>query len=823
MNGTNLGYRRTFFGFLGWLSLATFIFADGVKLLHVEHFDDGRVLGWKFYDNSLDYYDPDIDTTVTHRDSQGALLGQSNASGLVLVKLLRQASLTIPIENDVYLCFAFYCEADQPEQDEISIYLEGHDKAGMPIHRTIPVALHPTLNHWHHVSIPMSACGTEALQGQMDGVMYISWDRGTLDAHNLRIDDFQISRGSQVRPTILHPGTFQITSDGIRISEGHYWPRLKISAQLYRDLPWKVELLNPQQKDKRVWKTYQGTGRQVKVHWNGQFNHDELIDKKQVEIRLTVDPASLGHDPIVQSTTVSIDSKACQSDKPGPYVILKEREPIDFDHRTAMCRILLPGNRIDDFVLVEESGIQLCVEPGSRSGLRLKLIRPDGNPGDANSLNLSTADLSASRGEAIISSANVHFKTVSQTPLDFGFTLQETRAVQPPLSSSHVLELSVKAPAYLPPGSYLGSITIGRSKIPLDVTVTARSAPRRWWQDEKIRLMLAKPQVMPRQENFYDSNEGYRQISRAGFNVMIPYINLKDQLFITGKAESHDLMSIARTKAPAYPQDGFHEPYFVWPTGIKTQLMCPFSEDFWQEAMTPQALHLAQVSTSVAMVGMEFDFEIYVLDGQDKFAHIYCHCYCDACWDAMGNDDPTVAELNAADRHPWLRRHHRLGAYKVLQDNRLRQHARRLRQAVDEINPDLQFMLLPWRGGDFLQILAEQWGTPQTPVILSVETTYGRGRTPLNTSAALANNRNQCINGLREAKRRGFQSLFVPGVMPGYQKADPAFCRANAEILSRTSDGYWVFFQQVQDPSTVADNMEAFRRANATIVSGNDF
>ena len=113
----------------------------------------------------MDYYDPAIDTTITHRNSQGALLGQSNASGLVLVKMLRQASVTIPIENDVYLSFAFYCEADQSERDEISIYLEGHDKAGMPIHRTIPVALYPTLNHWHHVSIPMSACGTEALQG----------------------------------------------------------------------------------------------------------------------------------------------------------------------------------------------------------------------------------------------------------------------------------------------------------------------------------------------------------------------------------------------------------------------------------------------------------------------------------------------------------------------------------------------------------------------------------------------------------------------------------------------------------------------------------
>ena len=94
----------------------------------------------------------------------------------------------------------------------------------------------------------------------------------------------------------------------------------------------------------------------------------------------------------------------------------------------------------------------------------------------------------------------------------------------------------------------------------------------------------------------------------------------------------------------------------------------------------------------------------------------------------------------------------------------------------------------------------------------------GRGRTPRDTAVALANNRNSCINGLREAKRPGLKSLYVPSVMPGYQDADPAFCRANAETLSRTSDGYWVFFQQVQKPSSVADNLEAFRRANAKIV-----
>ena len=68
---------------------------------------------------------------------------------------------------------------------------------------------------------------------------------------------------------------------------------------------------------------------------------------------------------------------------------------------------------------------------------------------------------------------------------------------------------------------------------------------------------------------------------------MIPYIGVSDQALISGKAELCDLKSIARTHAPAYPQDSFHEPYFVWPTGFRTALMCPFSEAFWKEVIVP--------------------------------------------------------------------------------------------------------------------------------------------------------------------------------------------------------------------------------------------
>ena len=61
--------------------------------------------------------------------------------------------------------------------------------------------------------------------------------------------------------------------------------------------------------------------------------------------------------------------------------------------------------------------------------------------------------------------------------------------------------------------------------------------------------------------------------------------------------------------------------------------------------------------------------------------------------------------------------------FKVFQDGRLRAQARALREAVDRINSDLQFMLLPLAASDFLQILAEAWGTERAPAILSGEST----------------------------------------------------------------------------------------------------
>ena len=805
-------------GCLTWGMGTEAIFARNVEILHVERFDEGPTVGWKFYDNSLDYYEPGIDDKMTYQGSQGALLGQGNASGMSLLKLLRQSSVSIPIEDDVYLGFAFYCEAKEPADDEISIYLEGHDEAGGSIHRTIPVALGPGLNRWHYVSMPMSACGVEVRHGQMNGLFSLVWNRGVQDAHNLRIDDFQITRGSSVIPTLLHPGTFRVVSDGVVVAGRQYGQRLRISARLFQAVSWTIQLVDPRPSGETVLKTYQGTGRQVDVFWDGKDSREDLVRTEQVEVRLTMNASPLGHTPIIETKRVLLYGGEFSRKNSEKYAILTTGETTDFDDHTAMDRVLLPQDRTNEFELLGDEGINLRVQSGSRTGILLKVVRVTGERTGQEDLSLHVEDLVGEEGGPVLSSANVRFRRVIETSLDFGFILRETKACNESLNVPSMLELSVEAAGYLRPGIYQGLITIGHAIIPLSVTVEKRTRSRLWWQDEKIRLMLAKPQVMPRQEYFYDTTKGYQQIARAGFNVMIPYISVSDQAFISGKAELYDLKSIARTHAPAYPRESFHEPYFVWPTGFKTELMCPFSDAFWKEAIVPQASELAEVSKGVSLVGMEFDFEIYGVDGKDKFAHIYCHCYCDSCWNAVREHDQSFPDLAAQKRHTWLRRQHRLGEYKVFQDGRLRKHARQVRVLVDRINPDLQFMLLAWGAGDFLQILAQEWGSERAPVILSTESPYGRGRTPLGTAAALAYNRDNCINGIRTAKRMGLKGLYVPGVMPGYQKADPVFCRANAEILSRTSDGYWVFFQQVEPPSNVRENMKALSHANATII-----
>ena len=65
--------------------------------------------------------------------------------------------------------------------------------------------------------------------------------------------------------------------------------------------------------------------------------------------------------------------------------------------------------------------------------------------------------------------------------------------------------------------------------------------------------------------------------------------------------------------------------------------------------------------------------------------------------------------------------------------------------------------------------------------------------------------------------RVGIHGLIVPGVMPGYQKADPVFCRENATRLSQYADGYWVFFQRVEPETTVQQYMDEFQQANEVI------
>ncbi|MAE68155.1 MAG: hypothetical protein CMJ18_28225 [Phycisphaeraceae bacterium] len=784
------------------------------QVLHAESFDDGRAVGWKYYDSSLDGRDASIDGEVTCGDSPGALFGESNAASVSLVKFLKQSSVSIPLEDDVYLSFAFHFTAPDTARDELHLYATGHDAQDAPIAVTVPIAMQPAVNRWHVVTIPARAWGKKNLGGRLDGQMILTWYRGAHDAHDLRLDDLRVTRGAPHAPLLVHPGTFQVRPEGIEIEQSRYLQRLRVAARLYRSGPWRVEISRNSEQVRSV----AGAGRRVDVIWDGRDSAGRLLEPAEVEVTLV--PAGQPGEPTpsTHTRTVNVPGGAFENVLTAPHAMLISDRTIDYGRRTAIDRIEAPYDEPEVFHPLTKAAIDVVAHRGGRGGVRLRLVNLE--PGDASALSLQSHDL-VGPDDRVLSAPDIQFRIVDREEMDLGFAWRPIRRVDQPLVVSQPvdIELSVAAPAHLGAGAYKGKILVDATEIALNVVVETARAGRQWWHDDKVRLMLGKPQVMPRPEWFYQSTEGYRRIAQAGFNVMIPYIGLRDHELIAGKAGAFDLKSIARTRAPAYPREDFHEPYFVWPSGIRTPLMCPFSEAFWNEIIFPQVLDLAEVSTKVPLVGMELDFEIYGIKGPDKFAHIYCHCYCDTCWSAMRKQHHAVPEKDVKARRSWLINQRKLGEYKVLQDRRLVELADALRQAVDTINPDVQFMLLAWDSGHFLELIAKSLGTERAPVILATERTYGRGRTPQASHAALANHRGHCLRGLAESRRMGLHSLYVPGVMPGHQKADPAFCRANAEIMSSVSDGYWVFFQQVEKPSTVGQNLEQFRRANARIVS----
>ena len=783
------------------------------KVLHHESFEDGKALGWKFYDNSLDFRDVMVDDEITHRESVGAMLGETNASSVNILKLLKNMSLSFPIREDVYLNFAYYCQADGPANDEIVVFVEGHGPDGKAFAGGMPIALCPALNKWNVVSVPLSACGAKYVGGALDGLLNVTWRRGEHDAHTLFVDDVKVTRGTDLPPLLIAPNSLQAVPNGIVVESQRYINTVRITAKLFCNAAWRIVLTDAQRSTLR---TFSGDGSEVDVLWDGMDQQGVPAKPGEVKVRLEVEHKMERPHKVVATTSVMLSMPEGGPSVLPSQVLLAGGQPIDYDCRTAADNIVASDQlpRYERLV----GPIELNIERGRRQGRALMVTLSDQSP---QALPVRSADLTAGNGK-VLASSHVAFKAVTRQRIDFGDTWRDAEIVNGTVNvdaKAIELELVVTIPPDLPVGVYRGLVKIGSDDVALVVKARKRTTPRRWWQGEKVKLMLAKPQVMPRPEFFLEGDKGYRQIAQAGFNVMIPYVGVDHHAEPCGRyARDYGLKMIARTPAPSYPRDD-HEPLFVWPSGFKTPMFCPYSEEFWMARILSYARQLAEMSLGVPLVGFEYDFEMY-WKHEKKYAHIYTHCYCDACWRVfVEQSELKIPSLETNKRHGWLVNNRQLAEYKVFQDERLREQVRRLKQVFEEINPDLQVMILAWGSGHFMEVVAKELASPRTPVILSTEHTYGRGRTPLGTAEALERHKGACLSGLREMKRLGIDGLYVPGVMPGHQKADPVFCRENAVTLSRYSDGYWVFFQQTEPNTTVADYMEQFKQANDRIAN----
>jgi len=146
---------------------------------------------------------------------------------------------------------------------------------------------------------------------------------------------------------------------------------------------------------------------------------------------------------------------------------------------------------------------------------------------------------------------------------------------------------------------------------------------------------------------------------------------------------------------------------------------------------------------------------------------------------------------------------------------------RELRQAVDKINPRFQFNIYPAPGTMFmLEACYPEWATAQAPLLLADPWTYGRPGRFTTHERALKLNENILKRGMQIAQERGIHHIYLGGIDPVVQGADPEFCGKNALMISGLCGGYWIFYEGPRYDKDHPEYFKWFAWANKHIEAG---
>ncbi len=357
----------------------------------------------------------------------------------------------------------------------------------------------------------------------------------------------------------------------------------------------------------------------------------------------------------------------------------------------------------------------------------------------------------------------------------------------------------------------------------------------------KIRLMVDKVAMRDNEDN-YMTEKHIQMYAQAGFNVLVPRNGADDYDYVREMAKLAGRYNVfympwirggrytpddRRSDIPAIPQ----RKKIVSKDGVVQTKYSPNSEELWTW-FTETILTYARISTrEPAIIGVFIDYENYAQprgpNREKLIGNLYSISYDQDIIDEFTKTkEINMPKLPPNQRHTWLIENNLLESFTQFQYQQWRIRARKLRRAVDAINPKFQFGVYPFQTPFIQQAAWQEFSSKQAPVIIGDPSTYGRPKAMNHLDGLKENQRLMREKGqfVEDFKRQNTVHLkLLGGIDPIVdQVPDQEFTGKNAAMISENSDGYWVFYE-LDKSLTDAEHkkyVEWFSQANQAISEG---
>ena len=370
-------------------------------------------------------------------------------------------------------------------------------------------------------------------------------------------------------------------------------------------------------------------------------------------------------------------------------------------------------------------------------------------------------------------------------------------------------------------------------------------------RSEKFRIMVDKvvSQPGPGEGQWREmSDEIFQEFAQAGFNVVVPRIGGEDPSRVRRTAHGagkNGVFTMAWLRGTLHLYDKgerWDKQRMTWGGGLRQDVYSPNMDAIWDH-ITHHVVGCAKISVDEpSLIGAFLDYENYWgFDGEGTHPQettLYGLSYDEKILGefaaSKGIEMPT---LGLAERYPWLVEKGLDKEFAAFQIASWRARCRKLRQQIDEVNPEFQLFIYPTPMESFFirEAACLEFGTEKAPYIVADWKTYGRPQpkvlpqdqamrvlyrrlTSKMKAMRAYDVRHQYISGI-DPKLGGY----TPARIPALNNTDPEFCGRNAAMISETCNGYWVFYEgPTRDKPDHAAYMEWFTRANRAIVAGSD-